>query len=116
MGWSGGNEIVDPVIGHLIQLVDRDHLLGSDASAILYQLVAACRGRDWDTAEEVLGRWQDVGWVVDGFRMAGMTLQCGEETSHPSTALAGVTVWSVCDRVQHHLLPHRDSFTKHEWS
>lgn len=72
MGWSGGDEIVGPVILEMDAAIAEDELNETAAAIILAVLVDKCRDCDWDTYDETLEQWAHVPWVVDGFKRAGV--------------------------------------------
>lgn len=114
MGWSGaGDEIVEPTLVVILGMVENDDIHPGDAESVLFALIRACQGRDWDTAEETLGIYQDIPWVVNAFRDAGVYLSCGAKTD--AEGLQGQTVRLTCNRSQGHTEDHWDLNYDTEW-
>jgi hypothetical protein len=113
MGWSGGNDVVEPVINGLIRAVERGGMLATDAEEMLYLLIRSCQGRDWDTEEETLGDYLDLAWVVKAFARAEVYVPCGAKTEAES--LRGHKMYLTCELPRGHLVDHRDEEYETEW-
>jgi len=79
MGWSGGNTAAEPVIEQLITEVARGTISKEAASRIVFKMVRGLRNCDWDTEDEVLRDFRDEDFVVNGFLLAGVALECQAE-------------------------------------
>lgn len=67
MGWSGGDEVFDPVADALIEAQVDDAVIFK----VLTTLISKLQGRDWDTEEESLSRYQNNPAVVAAFYDCG---------------------------------------------
>jgi hypothetical protein len=114
MGWSGGDEIVGPVIRYLRPYVWDGGIDTDVATGALEVLVRSCQGRDWDTESETLGEFRDEAWVVEAFRRCEVYLVCGEEVQGPNNR-RGSRSWHQCTLPLGHTVTHRDEDTEYEW-
>lgn len=68
MGWTGGDDIFEPVARVLVDSGVYDRAV----TDVLEVLIRALRERDWDTEEESLGLFLDYPAVVEAFRRNGI--------------------------------------------
>jgi hypothetical protein len=115
MGWSGGDDIVDPVIRYLVNAVHHGPMPTEDAYGVLAVLIRACQGRDWDTEEETLGEWRYIPWVVRAFAKCEVYCRCGETAflQDDETTPFGQNV--ECGLPQGHTVDHFDDEEMLEW-
>jgi hypothetical protein len=74
MGWSSGNDIVEPQVLLLVKRVDNDELHEAVAQDLLATLISNCQNADWDAEDEVLESFAHVPWVVRAFATRGVRL------------------------------------------
>ena len=89
MGWSGGDEVFDPVASALINSRATDTV----KTEVLSELIAALQNRGWDTEEESLGDFQDDPAIVEAFRRNGVIIACQAENED-----VHVTQWCALER------------------
>lgn len=113
MGWSGGTNVVQPVVEGLMQAVEADTLSPASAEDVLHLLIKSCQDADWDSEGDVLDEYQDIPWVVEAFKRAEFYLVCGE--SIKAESLQGHTMRLVCELPRGHTVDHRDEDYETEW-
>lgn len=75
MGWNSGNEIFDVVCDEVIRQVNTNNgIWQPDAEKLLIVLIKELQAYDWDTEDESLERYKDIGYVVRAFAACNITL------------------------------------------
>lgn len=89
MGWSGGNEVFDPVAMKMQELGLSDDV----KTEVLTVLVRGLQMRDWDDEGESLDIFQDDPAIVEAFRRNEVVFKCNERAE-----VNGFSLWCGRER------------------
>lgn len=117
MGWSGGDDIVDPVIVEMANWIDQGKLHPNIARDVLGVLIRACQDRDWDCEGDTLRSWDHVPWVVEAFSKCEIYLRCPAVGQLHIDNLGAIPLVCevVCSLPKGHTVDHFDEEEDLEW-
>jgi hypothetical protein len=101
MGWASASGIFTPVADAMIRTGTTDE----QKTEVLSALIRTLLDGDWDTADEVIGEYEDDPAVLEAFRRHGVIIECDDASD-------GL---NVCERERGHEGKHKDGGSGKEW-